>query len=1093
MSVVGRAYVTVRAITNQLGRDIRSGVDSAMSDVDVTGTKDLGAAIGDQVGAGIDESGLSEKVDENVRRSTEKSESSSHDYGQRIGNALGDAIGGSLLERGPIERAFTRMAVPGNTEGYGEKIGRKVLVGVGSGMLRVGLQPAVWIGALALPALETAIGVAGSLTGSLISTVAAMGPALAAVGAVGAGAYATLFTAIGTVTGALKANTEELANFKESLAPIQEEFRGIGQAIQRELLPSLSEAATRATTALGPTMRTELAGTGDAIGDIALQAARLTEAEAFQENFAGILRSNTSALRDFGAAGVDSLDMAVRFGDAAGPLFNRFSQWTRDLADSAEQQVQVADETGRLDRFLDRAGDTAAQLGDILGDTFGGLGDILHESVGPGEELLDGLERSAARFQAWTDSVEGRNSIREFFENATPVTQEFGKLVGAVMDEFTQRGINEGGLVDSMRVLRSDVVPALGDVLSVATEVSRELLSAVGPAVGTFAEDLLPAVERNARTIGRQLGPALQDLAPELADVTGAALDLVGAMSPVLGPAGELAEIAAETLTPALRGTATVLNALPDSVTGAVIAVGALRIAFGSFMRSARFENLRTSISNTMSTIRTEMATTQTAGGRFRAGLSGAMGVLGGPWGIALGVGATAIGLFAQSAAEAEAEIDEVTSTLNKQTGEITGNTRAWAANRLEEEGVLSAASRLGVDLETVTDAALGQADAQREVNAALKEADAGNLSDIGGVASQVDEDIGLLNREIGNTNERLNSARGEFNRTEAAIGNAGKSSERFARGTREVGDSAGRAANDQRRLTAAVLAYQKATAEAISGNIGLEQAIDDAAKEMREGRRTLNIHTQAGRDNMTALLDIAAAADSVTGSAEKQQRALERGRNKIIQYADSLGLTRKEAVALADRIINLDKRYENLPDRKETKVEADTREANERLDTTTRKLNDIDGREAHAGIDVNAGSALLTLEQVERNLDGLMDKTIDVTVDYVATGSGKFTATGRAGGGWVLGPGTSTSDSIPYGSHNISNLEFVVNAQSAAANARLVEAINRSQGPVAVGGGGQPVYLTVNNPTAERTSESLQNSLVELAQLGLLATPEMR
>lgn len=47
----------------------------------------------------------------------------------------------------------------------------------------------------------------------------------------------------------------------------------------------------------------------------------------------------------------------------------------------------------------------------------------------------------------------------------------------------------------------------------------------------------------------------------------------------------------------------------------------------------------------------------------------------------------------------------------------------------------------------------------------------------------------------------------------------------------------------------------------------------------------------------------------------------------------------------------------------------------------------------------------------------------------------------GLANGGWVFGRGTSTSDEVPlWGSHG----EFMVNAQSAARNARALEAINR-------------------------------------------------
>lgn len=70
-----------------------------------------------------------------------------------------------------------------------------------------------------------------------------------------------------------------------------------------------------------------------------------------------------------------------------------------------------------------------------------------------------------------------------------------------------------------------------------------------------------------------------------------------------------------------------------------------------------------------------------------------------------------------------------------------------------------------------------------------------------------------------------------------------------------------------------------------------------------------------------------------------------------------------------------------------------------------------------------------------------------DVTVRYnevngltVQRGTTPGRVTERASGGWISGPGTGTSDSIPA---RLSDGEFVVNARSAEQNAALLEAIN--------------------------------------------------
>jgi len=76
--------------------------------------------------------------------------------------------------------------------------------------------------------------------------------------------------------------------------------------------------------------------------------------------------------------------------------------------------------------------------------------------------------------------------------------------------------------------------------------------------------------------------------------------------------------------------------------------------------------------------------------------------------------------------------------------------------------------------------------------------------------------------------------------------------------------------------------------------------------------------------------------------------------------------------------------------------------------------------------------------------LDG-REVGIKITTERISNGSpGSGGLLEYAGGGWVVGPGTSTSDSILA---RVSDGEFVVNARSAGQNAALLEAINSSRG----------------------------------------------
>lgn len=71
-------------------------------------------------------------------------------------------------------------------------------------------------------------------------------------------------------------------------------------------------------------------------------------------------------------------------------------------------------------------------------------------------------------------------------------------------------------------------------------------------------------------------------------------------------------------------------------------------------------------------------------GSKLKAGLGGLMGVLGGPWGLALAGATTALALFAQGQADAKAQVDELAKSLGSQ-GQVTDDTRKKLAGMITD------------------------------------------------------------------------------------------------------------------------------------------------------------------------------------------------------------------------------------------------------------------------------------------------------------------------------------------------------------------------------------------------------------------------
>lgn len=112
------------------------------------------------------------------------------------------------------------------------------------------------------------------------------------------------------------------------------------------------------------------------------------------------------------------------------------------------------------------------------------------------------------------------------------------------------------------------------------------------------------------------------------------------------------------------------------------------------------------------------------------SGAKGLLGALGGGWGLAITGVITGLGLLADKHAAAareeeahKARIDELTGSLNEQTGAITSATRALQAKEAEEAGWLSTGRQLGLDSGVVVDAMAGNVAAIEEVHAAVDRA----------------------------------------------------------------------------------------------------------------------------------------------------------------------------------------------------------------------------------------------------------------------------------------------------------------------------------------------------------------------------------
>lgn len=321
--------------------------------------------------------------------------------------------------------------------------------------------------------------------------------------------------------------------------------------------------------------------------------------------------------------------------------------------------------------------------------------------------------------------------------------------------------------------------------------------------------------------------------------------------------------------------------------------------------------------------------------------------------------------------------------------------------------------------------------------------------------------------------------------------------------------------------LRQSIEALNDANRSALGGMIGFEASIDAAAKAAKDNAGSLDmvnghldVNSPKAQAAATALNDLAAKTKEAalanresTGTWDGAIAIYERGRQQFIKNARAMGLTKDEATALAEQIMN-------IPDDKTTLLKMNAEDAQAGVEAFNAAIKKTPGAKsvtlqalsasaesvlATFGLKVKrlpngkvtvtaaSGAALSAIGNVAAAIGRLNGKSANTYVNtYQRT---YFQTIGRPGQtvpashrpdlatggrvpgyaagdrvqlaptGLLSGPGSGTSDGIlalfaSGAVGNVSDTEFVVNAQSTKKYLPLLEAINKNKIPGFASGG---------------------------------------
>lgn len=263
----------------------------------------------------------------------------------------------------------------------------------------------------------------------------------------------------------LAALTPAARSFVLQLEALKPAARGAQQAIQQELFGGVSQALKTATPLLRDFIP-PLAMTARILGELSIGAVDL--AATLKGDLNRILVTNNVLLRIMGQTALNLAGSLVNVLTVAGPLSVAMARLGQGLSASLLRIIETSRESGKLAHFFELAYDNLVLLGRLLGSVGGSLINVFRAALPFGTQLLLTLNGVFQQIDEFTGSKKGQQALTEFFRNALPLAEEFGRLIRDLGKSFIQLA-EQPGFLAILTELRTKLLPVLTDVIGKLT------------------------------------------------------------------------------------------------------------------------------------------------------------------------------------------------------------------------------------------------------------------------------------------------------------------------------------------------------------------------------------------------------------------------------------------------------------------------------------------------------------------------------------------------------------------------------------------------------------------------------------------------
>ena len=575
MTVIGSAYVNIRAITDKLESDVRKAVEAINESITVKVDVDVSAATA-KIAA------LSSSVQDQVM----SVHADTSDAMADIANIshLTDQTVTVLADTLPAREEFSDMQDDMNSQTVSPvvtlddiaaraklafltrtrdvrinvKANEATIKAVGGFFARLSGARVIVddIGRLAhhfanidklVPGISKLSVLIGSIGGAAISSVGGLttlGGSLVGIlnmaAIAGPGMAAGFVVGIGTLMVALK-------DFSKQLPFVVSQYKTLSTAIRANFWDVAREPIREMTQTLFPEFQSGLANTGAALGRWSSAVSKSIQESLTQNGrlgkMFGYLNSSIDKATAGSAATADSLAI---LGEAGGAVLPRLAGWFTEVSKRFNTFLKESAANGDLNFWINNGIDNLKRLGEVIFQTAGIFNKIEAAATMAGSDGLGTILNFVTRINDALGSPEGVRAMVDIFSGANAVTSALG-------DSFFQIFGALGTAAPSIRSAFESISGVIGSLSSAISSIISD------PAFQAGFEDMFNGIEAG---FGK-LAPVIGTMGPKM----GAFLSIIGSLAENIG--GILAaafEVALPTITALKQALDPLIPVLGDAL-----------------------------------------------------------------------------------------------------------------------------------------------------------------------------------------------------------------------------------------------------------------------------------------------------------------------------------------------------------------------------------------------------------------------------------------------------------------------------------------------------------------------------------------------